>query len=416
MKRPKLAQALASYSKKQAERVKEKTRADAIEAMKKNKAKKLAPNGSAASSSDAKPAQVAVSNDNVPCHIWTDSNKMQQRTRLPFHPNNNSIVLLIGEGDFSYCKALVSTFLTNRADAEESEGTVGKWRVIATALDSRDVVLRKYRKSRDNLAFLDAFENVEILFGVDGTKLHEDRELKRIFCTGSRAPTRIIFNFPHTGAGIKDRERNIVAQQKTLKGFFDSVIKFMSIRGVTKSEGCTYSTTMMKKDYTIKEEISSLKKKSKSAVSKNKNNKRSKESDDEDDKSDEEFVITDPELLACNAKIIKDFDDQISQFDEKDDCESFEIHCTLKTGDPYDAWKPKSLASSTGKLCCLQSFKFCPELYAGYQHCRTIGDGKDEVVEIEGWKEFLAGKAAKTFVFTLGTESSSNNKKSKTNK
>lgn len=413
MRRPKLSQALASYTKKQAERVKEKTRADAMEVMKKNKAKKLASNGSAASASSVT-KEVAVSNDNVPCHIWTDSNKMQQRTRLPFHPNNNSIVLLIGEGDFSYCKTLVSSFLTHRVDAEEPEGSVGKWRVIATALDSRDAVLRKYRKSGDNLTFLDAFENVEILFGVDGTKLHEDRELKRIFCAGSRAPTRIIFNFPHTGAGIKDRERNIVAQQKMLKGFFDSAIKFMSIRGVTKSEGCTYSTTMMKKDYTIKEEISSLKKKPKPAV--NKNKKRSKESDDEE--SEDELVITDPELLACNAKIIKDVDDQFSRFDEKDEFESFEIHCTLKTGDPYDAWKPKSLASSTAKLCCLQSFKFCPELYPGYQHCRTIGDGKDEVVEAEGWKEFLAGKAGKTFVFTLGTETGSNktNKKSKINK
>lgn len=416
MKRPKLAQALASYSKKQAEKAKEKTRADAMEAVKKNKAKKITANGSTPTP-DAKPAQVAVSNDNVPCHIWTDSNKMQQRTRIPFHPNNNSIVLLIGEGDFSYCKALVSTFSTNRVDGhgEDAEGSVGKWRVVATALDSREAVLRKYRKARDNLAFLDVFENVEIIFGVDGTKLHEDKELKRIFGTGSLAPTRIIFNFPHTGAGIKDRERNIVAQQKMLKGFFDSVIKFMAIRGVTKSEGCTYSTTMMKKDYTIKEEISSLKTKK----SLNKNKKRSNESDEEDDeKSDEELVITDPELLACNAKIIKESHFQVSQFDQKDDGESFEIHCTLKTGDPYDAWKPKSLASSTGKLFCLQSFKFCPELYTGYQHCRTIGDGRDEVVEIEGWKEFLVGKAAKTFVFTLGTESGNKNKnkKSKTNK
>ena len=407
MKKPKLAQTLASYNKKRAEKAKEQNRFEAMEAMSKNKAKKLASNGSTAAT-DNKPVSMAVGNDHVPCHIWTDSNKMQKRTRLPFHPNNNSIVLLIGEGDFSYCKALVSAFLAidkaHNAAVVESEVSPRKWRVIATALDSRDAVLRKYRKSRDNLAFLDSIENVEILFGVDGTKLHEDRELKKIFCTGAPAPTRIIFNFPHTGAGIKDRERNIVAQQKMLKGFFDSVIKFMSARGITKSQGCTYTTTMMKKDYSIKDEISLIKKKSVN------NKRRSKASDDEDDGSDEELVISDPELLACNAKIIKDFDDHISQYDEKDEGESFEIHCTLKTGDPYDSWKPKALASSVGPLCCLQSFKFCPELYSGYQHCRTIGDGRDEVVEVEGWKEFLAGKPAKTFVFTLGTEAKNSKK------
>ena len=81
--------------------------------MSKSKAKKNGASNGSAQSTDIKTtstAPVALNNDHVPCHIWTDSDKMQKRTRLPFHPNKNSIVLLIGEGDFSYCKALVSAF------------------------------------------------------------------------------------------------------------------------------------------------------------------------------------------------------------------------------------------------------------------------------------------------------------------
>lgn len=390
VKKPKLSDSLASYTKKQAEKAKEQKRNEAIELMNKNKTKKTSPSAQNASSESQ---TKAVVNDHVPCHIWTDADKMQQRTKLPFHPKNNSVVLLIGEGDFGYCRALVTAFLTTEKGlAVADEGVARKWRVVATALDNRETVLRKYRKARDNLAFLEETENVEIVFGVDGTKLHEDRELKRIFGSSDRPPTRVIFNFPHTGAGIKDRERNIVAQQKMLQGFFDSVLKFVQVRGIT-SGGCTYTTTMIKKDYTIKDEVSALKRKLPKSSGKSKR-------DSDDEESDGEIVITDAEFLANNAKIIKEYE-EIACFDEKETGESFEIHCTFKTGDPYDAWKPKALATRNGKLICPQTFKFCPELYPGYQHCRTIGDKGDEIVEVEGWKEFLAGKPAKTFVFSL---------------
>jgi 25S rRNA (uracil2634-N3)-methyltransferase len=389
VKKPKLSDALASYTKKQTERAKEQKRHEAIEVMNKNKAKKTSP---AAQGSSEPQTSKTIINDHVPCHIWTDADKMQQRTRLPFHPKNNSVILLIGEGDFSYCRALVTTFLEAEKRLTAEEGVTRKWRVVATALDSREAVLRKYRKARDNLVVLEENENVEIVFGVDGTKLHENRELKRIFGTNDRPPTRVIFNFPHTGAGIKDRERNIVAQQKMLQGFFESILKFVKLRGITPG-GCAYTTTMIKKDYTIKEEVLTLKRKLSKSSGKGK-----KDSDAEE--SDGDIVITDAELLANNAKIIKE-NEEMAYFDEKEKGESFEIHCTFKTGDPYDAWKPKALVTRTGQLVCLQTFKFCPELYPGYQHCRTIGDKGDEIVEVDGWKEFLAGKPAKTFVFSL---------------
>ena len=406
VKKPKLSQSLANYTKKQAEKIKEKARFDAIELMNKNRAKKNpnAPRGGDNLVETRDKKNKSSLNENVPCHVWTDSDKLQKRTKLPFHPKNNSVVLLIGEGDFSYCRALVSAFESVQLGLDADEGietdsnssSGKKWKVVATALDTREIVLRKYRKASGNLAWLENRKEVEILFGIDGTKLHQDRELKRIFNPSVRAPTRIIFNFPHTGAGIKDRERNIVAQQKMLQGFFGSVIKFMQARGVT-STGCNYSTTMIKKDRVISENVSVVKKKSE----KNKNLKTGKRkgNDSDDDESGDELIIDDPELLANNAKIIKDTVD-VSDFDSKEIGESFEIHCTFKTGDPYDAWKPKNLATRTGHLVCLQTFKFVPELYPGYQHCRTIGENRAEFIETEGWNEFLAGKPAKTFVFS----------------
>ena len=404
VRKPKLSQALASYTKKQAVKAKDKKRQDSIDLITKNKVRKSSGSGGGPVTNDTE-SKVQVkskSDDHVPCHIWTDADKMQKRTKIPFHPNNNSVVLLIGEGDFSYCRAMVTAFLAGeKVLLESDEDHKRSWRVVATALDSRETALRKYRKSSANLAFLEDIENVEIIFGIDGTKLHEDRELKRLFPSSAVAPTRVIFNFPHTGAGLKDRTRNIVAQQKMLQGFFASVIKFMQTRDKS-DDRCTYTTTMIKKDYSIKDEVSSQKQKRKFPTTKS-SKKIKKESDDEEESENEdEYVIDDAELLANNAKILKE-DKEIGLFDENSRGESFEIHCTIKTGDPYDSWKPKTLATRTGHLTCLQTFKFCPELYPGYQHCRTIGDGKDEVVEADGWKEFLAGKPAKTFVFSFTT-------------
>ena len=112
VKKPKLSQSLANYTKKQAEKIKEKARFDAIELMNKNRAKKNpnAPRGGDNLVETRDKKNKSSLNENVHCHVWTDSDKLQKRTKLPFHPKNNSVVLLIGEGDFSYCRALVSAF------------------------------------------------------------------------------------------------------------------------------------------------------------------------------------------------------------------------------------------------------------------------------------------------------------------
>jgi len=306
---------------------------------------------------------VSYAESHIPWHVWSDaSGRRQQHTRLPFHPAFTSQILLCGEGDFSYCRSLVETF--------ERSADHGKWCIVATALDSRDTVIRKYHeRAQSNLDFLEAADrnlNVTLLFGVDATRLHANKTLLKLFKSkknpSSPCPSRIIFNFPHSGAGIKDREHNILAQQKLLLGFFNSCVGLLdALRIANDAKSCSYTTTMMRKL------------KQRDAVG------EVKQKHDSEDEGEHEHGTLD--------------------VDERG--EAFEIHIALKTGDPYDAWNVKSLAASTKRLHCSQSFRFMPDSYPGYHHCRTIGGAGDELVNSDSWTEFLSGKPAKTFVFTL---------------
>jgi hypothetical protein len=70
-----------------------------------------------------------------------------------------------------------------------------------------------------------------------------------------------------------------------------------------------------------------------------------------------------------------------------------EIHVTCWTGEPYDAWEVKKLATFVGKLELLESFAFDAERYPGYRHCRTIG-------HING-DETFKDRPSRTYVFTI---------------
>lgn len=372
MKKPKLAQTLKTFQKKQVEKAKQERRESNFELKKKNveSGGSGSGNNSNSSSKAKKPVEettAQASASHVPCHIWTDG-RLEMRTATPFHPLGQSVVLLCGEGDFSYCRALAK--LLNGKNPE------GSWFIVATALDSEATVKRKYRRAASNLEALttEFGQKVVCLFGVDATKLHENKEIKRLLSARSSALSRIIFNFPHTGAGIKDRERNIVAQQRLLAGFFASVSKLILPGEMeTSASLCNYQTTMIKSHIKLNETETKL--------------AHSKKNDNDDD----ETALDDD---SSNSSLA--FSTQ----------ERFQCHVTLKTGDPYDAWNVKSIAAkaSENKLSCPQSFRFLPALYAGYQHCRTIGEQREdleskEVIDADGWNEFLAGKPAKTFVF-----------------
>ena len=364
MKKPSLAQSLKNFQKAQVEKAKQERRNTNSELKRKNVESGGGSGGGNGAKKDAKMKKDSVKTktdepSHVPCHIWTDG-PFQVKTATPFHPNAESVVLLCGEGDFSFCRALAGHF--------QAKNPSGSWFIVASALDSQVTVKQKYRKASENLAALSAEfgDRVACLFDTDATKLHENKEIKRLLAARSASLTRIIFNFPHTGAGIKDRERNIVAQQRLLSAFFASVSKLVSLSKPEKS--CTYQTTMIKQHVKLDQSI------------------QTKKSSVKEDDNDDEMTYS--EALAFSSP------------------ERFQCLVTLKTGDPYDAWNIKSVAmkASNNQLTCQQSFRFLPSLYAGYQHCRTIGEHQGdlqskEYIDADGWKEFLAGKPAKTYVF-----------------
>ncbi|KAF9914096.1 hypothetical protein BX616_008978, partial [Lobosporangium transversale] len=81
---------------------------------------------------------------------------------------------------------------------------------------------------------------------------------------------------------------------------------------------------------------------------------------------------------------------------DQGDKKAGEIHVTLKSGQPYDMWNIKRLATGTGLLGVKTSFPFRPEQYSGYEHRRTIGY-KEGVSQ--GGNAEIKNKNPKTFVF-----------------
>ncbi|KAJ3389480.1 hypothetical protein HDU84_008703 [Entophlyctis sp. JEL0112] len=136
------------------------------------------------------------------------------RTRPPaqmFSPD--SAVLLIGDGNFSFANALLTTVFLENPD-----------HITATSYDSAEIVRTKYPDAAENIENL-VESGCCVLHGVDGGDISKTRVLR------SRMFDCIVFNFPHIGAGIKDTQRNILANQEMLSRFFASAEKHLNARG-----------------------------------------------------------------------------------------------------------------------------------------------------------------------------------------
>lgn len=112
-------------------------------------------------------------------------------------------ILLVGEGNFSFARSLAENYLEEGAE-----------NLIATCYDTEEVLYQKYGdEAKDNVELVREFGGT-VMFEVDATDFPKDIKKLRF--------TKIIFNFPHAGLGIKDQDRNVVANQKLLNGFFDA--------------------------------------------------------------------------------------------------------------------------------------------------------------------------------------------------
>ncbi|GAX81559.1 hypothetical protein CEUSTIGMA_g8987.t1 [Chlamydomonas eustigma] len=153
------------------------------------------------------------------------ASKSQQQKAAPELPNclsnpksNNTpfstddTILLVGEGNFSFSAALAT--LLGSAEL-----------ITATCFDTEQEVQRKYPDAARHMATVKDLGGI-VLHGVDATKLGLHEGLKAGRSNGRFS--KIVFNFPHAGAGIKDQDRNILTNQHLLAGFFSSARQFLS--------------------------------------------------------------------------------------------------------------------------------------------------------------------------------------------
>ena len=110
----------------------------------------------------------------------------QIRSTIPFSTTDN--ILLIGEGNFSFARALVYS-------SPEILQFLPPSNVTATAYDTEEQCCSKYPDAAEIIAALRE-KGVELVFSVDATKLDKCAPLR------GRKFDRVVWNFPHAGRWI----------------------------------------------------------------------------------------------------------------------------------------------------------------------------------------------------------------------
>lgn len=235
----------------------------------------------------------------------------QQAKEANFIPfNKNETLLLIGEGDFSFAKSILM------------QGYIQPENLIVTSFDAsvNELKLKYPHSFEDNYQYLIDL-GVKIFFQIDGTnliktfKLSKHTPWKKIMGKQwhFKYLQNIMFNFPHTGKGIKDRDRNIVDHQELVFGYFDSAKQLFRLVNLHVNRSKSNPTQGYQLD--------------------------NKETDTHNSASISEDGI---------GNII------ISTFN----------------GEPYDSWQVKLLAKKNG-LVLNRSCEFYWENYPDYHHKRT---------------------------------------------
>lgn len=195
--------------------------------------------------------------------------------KVPYKYNDQ--ILLIGEGNFSFALGLIRYFKrlkskhgsksssASTAAAQSTEATVevnsenrtvhNYGNIYATSYDSEEQVYAKYPEARDIIIELKQ-NGVHVVHDVDATNLSgmkhlnsviEEAQISAAAADGFSAEdvahgimdhatppsekilfNHIVFNFPHTGCGIKDTLQNNRHHQKFLTAFFKSCVPLLA--------------------------------------------------------------------------------------------------------------------------------------------------------------------------------------------
>lgn len=141
---------------------------------------------------------------------------LQKSGYIPFKKGDR--VLLVGEGDFSFAKSIIA------------QQYIEPENLIATSYDSYDELVAKYPNVEDTVKLLiesgvKVIHEVDALNMVASLKLTPTPKLKKakveLFADHANLDY-IMFNFPHTGRGMKDVDRNIRDHQQLVLGYFKS--------------------------------------------------------------------------------------------------------------------------------------------------------------------------------------------------
>lgn len=146
-----------------------------------------------------------------------ESQKNRNTPFIPFGPHET--LLLVGEGDFSFARSIIE------------QNYIASENLVVTSYDnSIEELESKYPHSfNENYKFL-LSESVPVFFGIDAANLIKSFKLsKKTTWTkllgeswNGKCLENVMFNFPHTGKGVKDQERNIRDHQNLMLAFFQS--------------------------------------------------------------------------------------------------------------------------------------------------------------------------------------------------
>ncbi|XP_052177498.1 uncharacterized protein At4g26485-like [Diospyros lotus] len=142
--------------------------------------------------------------------VAVNDEKVQERWIQ--HYSSRHQILLVGEGNFSFAASLATAFGSAR-------------NMVATSLDSRDLVEEKHPSARTNLQLLEQLW-CTILHQVDATAMIRDPRLD------SKLFDRIVFNFPHAGFTFNESHPfQIKLHSSVVKGFLKNAYEMLRESG-----------------------------------------------------------------------------------------------------------------------------------------------------------------------------------------
>ncbi|RKP31481.1 hypothetical protein METBISCDRAFT_26561 [Metschnikowia bicuspidata] len=156
--------------------------------------------------------------------------KQQQRKKAYIPFDSTDTLLLVGEGDFTFALSLVV------------QGLVAPENLTATSFDTHEELVSKYPDVQKVLDSLKKHD-VHVLHGVDCMKLAVSLNLNKKYKSNLFLPPKplqnIMFNFPHTGRGMKDVDRNIRDHQKLVLSYFQNCKEVFEIVNSRRKTGAS---------------------------------------------------------------------------------------------------------------------------------------------------------------------------------